>query len=357
MRSICGNVFFHPADCSRLGMVGWLAREGKRLHAEHGHDLIVSHDYGWFYNGLAAARLTRATGVPYLSEIHHVPGVPRAADRREVFDRFVAKRYIRWARRRARAFRVVNRVQMPELLRSWGVEPEAICVLPSLYIDLALFAPPAPRPEPEQDVLFVGRLVNNKGLFELVEALATLARRGRPLRALILGKGPLRAAVEQRVREHGLGDSVRFVEWLDSGGGLAELYAKSRLLVCASTCEGGPRVTVEAMACGTPVVSTPVGVMGDLLADGRAGLLCGFGADEIAAVIEQALTDEENGRGRGPAAREVAERFEYAQILEGYARGLHELVGLEARRRLGNEDPVAGSAPSRVASQTEEGGA
>lgn len=97
-------------------------------------------------------------------------------------------------------------------------------------------------------------------------------------------------------------------------------------------------MTVEAMACGTPVVSTPVGVMEDLLADGRGGLLCGFEASEIAAAIEQALVDEEQGRGRGLAAREIAEGFEYARILEGYARGLHELVGLDARRRPESED-------------------
>ena len=142
---------------------------------------------------------------------------------------------------------------------------------------------------------------------------------------MILGKGPLRAAVQRRVQDRGLGEAVRFVEWLDSGGGLSELYSKSRLLVCASTCEGGPRVTVEAMACGTPVVSTPVGVMGDLLADGRGGILCGFEASEIAEAIEQALEDEEQGRGRGSAAREIAEGFEYKRILEGYARGLHDL--------------------------------
>src|SRR6185503_10592412 len=83
--------------------------------------LIVSHDYGWFYNGLAAARLSRRSGVPYLSELHPVPGHPIAADTRERFDRAVARRYVRWARSRARAFRVVNQGEMVPLLESWGV--------------------------------------------------------------------------------------------------------------------------------------------------------------------------------------------------------------------------------------------
>ncbi|HVS17547.1 MAG TPA: hypothetical protein VMT18_03020, partial [Planctomycetota bacterium] len=107
VRTIHERVHFHAADVGRAGMVGFIARRGAELIAEHGHALIVSHDYGWFYNGLGSARLARATGVPYLSEIHHVPGYPIAADLRERFDRAVARRYVRWARSRARAFRVV----------------------------------------------------------------------------------------------------------------------------------------------------------------------------------------------------------------------------------------------------------
>ena len=95
VREIHGNVFLHPAGCGRAGMVGYIEREGARLLAEHGHALITSHDYGWFYNGIGSAALSKRSGVPYLSEIHHVPGHPVAADLRERFDCLVAKRYVR----------------------------------------------------------------------------------------------------------------------------------------------------------------------------------------------------------------------------------------------------------------------
>jgi glycosyltransferase involved in cell wall biosynthesis len=329
--NLFGNVHLHPADTGRSGMRLWLVARGRELIAEHGHDLIVSHDYGWFYNGLAAARLTRTTGVPYLSEIHHVPGVPVPADLREVFDRSIAKRYVRWASTRAAAFRVVNRHEMPRLLESWGVPPEKILVLPSLYIDLERYRP-APR-ERVRDVLFVGRMVNNKGLLPLVDALDEVRRTRPELRASFLGRGPLRRRVERRIAARGLDDAIELLDWVKTDDELIELYRTSRLLVCASTCEGGPRVTVEAMACGTPAVSTHVGVMPELIGDGQGGTLCGFDASSIAEAIGSLLANDSMRQQMQTEARAIAEGFAYHDVLAGYARGLHDLVGLKAVRR------------------------
>jgi glycosyltransferase involved in cell wall biosynthesis len=330
VRTIFDRVHFHPASCGRARMAGYVVRRGAELIAAHGHALIVSHDYGWFYNGLGSARLARRTGVPYLSEIHHVPGHPVAADLRERLDKQVARLYVRFARSRAAAFRVVNRGEMPALLERWGVPQEKILVLPSLYLDLDVFRPRVGEGGAfDQDVVFVGRMVANKGLLRIVDALARLAARGRPASALFVGKGPLGARVRARVRARGLEPSVRFVDWVASPVELAEVYRRSRVCVCASTCEGGPRFTVEAMACGTPVVSTPVGVMGELLRGGEAGLLCGFDAASLAESLGELLGDEGRRRALGRAATAAVQRFEQRRALREYAAGLHRLAGLE----------------------------
>lgn len=321
------RVHVHPASCGRLGMASYVARRGAELVAEHRHDLIVSHDYGWFYNGLGCARLSRASGVPYVSELHHVPGHPIAATAGERVEKLAARAYVRWARGRVRAFRVVNSVEMPELLRSWGVPSEKIAILPSLYVDFDVFRPREPRPEPEQDVCYVGRMVANKGLDRIVDALAELALRGRKLRALFVGKGPLRRATEVRVAARGLAPRTRFVEWVASPAELAEIYRRSRVVVCASTCEGGPRFTVEAMACATPVVSTPVGMMKELLVEGSNGASCGFDAASLASAIERVLSDEGRRVVLGERARADVQRFEYATVIRGYAEGLKRLAG------------------------------
>ncbi|MAF65800.1 MAG: hypothetical protein CMJ84_09105 [Planctomycetes bacterium] len=326
VRTIHDNVHFHPADCSRWRMVGYIARRGRELIEAHGHTLIVSHDYGWFYNGLGSARLAKATGVPYLSELHHVPGHPVAAGLGERLEFVLARAYIGWADKRAAAFRVVNGGEMPELLGRWGVAPQRVLVLPSLYIDLDVFRP-EPDEEIEQDLCVVGRMVGNKGLERIVDALALCREHGRAATALFVGKGPLEAPLRARAAHLGLSDAVRFVRWVDSPANLARVYRASRAMVCASTCEGGPRVTVEAMACGTPVVSTPVGVMGELLADGRAGRLCGFDVASLAGAVEEVLGDEEARSAMGAHAVEVAGRFEYARAIGVYAEGLQTLAG------------------------------
>jgi glycosyltransferase involved in cell wall biosynthesis len=329
--SIFDHVFLHTAPCGRSGMVRWLTRKGLELQAEHGASLIVSHDYGWFYNGIAAAKIARKTGVPYVSEIHHVPGHPVAADLKERFDRKVAHAYVRWATSRAVAFRVVNRVEMPELLASWGVPSAKILVLPSLYIDLEVFHAPERALVPEQDVCFVGRMVNNKGLLRLVDALALLEKRGQKLSALFVGKGPMLDATKERARSRGLADRVRFVEWVDSAAELADIYQKSRVVACASTCEGGPRFTVEAMACGTPVVSTKVGVMAELVRSGENGELVGFDVESLADGLHSVLADETRRRALGARAARDAQRFEYARTIRNYASGLKALVAVPAR--------------------------
>ncbi len=327
VRTIHERVHLHPAECGRAGMVAYILRRGRELIAAHGHALIVSHDFGWFYNGIGSARLSRATGVPYLSELHHVPGYPVAADLWERLDRLVARSYVRWARHRARAFRVVNHGEMPALLERWGVARERIVVLPSLYIDLATFRPAEVPLAPRQDVLFVGRMVANKGLERIVDALALLAGRARAPTALLVGKGPLQERVKRRVHARGLSGSVRFVDWVAQPAEVAQLYRQSRLIVCASTCEGGPRVTVEAMACGTPAVSTPVGMMKELIEPGVNGELVGFDAHSLAQGLERVLCDEPRRRAMGARAVAAAARFEYAATIEGYARGLYALVG------------------------------
>jgi glycosyltransferase involved in cell wall biosynthesis len=147
-----------------------------------------------------------------------------------------------------------------------------IRVLYSLYLDFSVFHP-APTAK-EYDVAFVGRLAPNKGLPLLLEALARLKRERGQVRAVIAGQGALRGALEHRAQALGLEDSIEWLGWMEAAEQVADLYRRARCLVCTSYSEGGPRVVAEALACGTPVLSTPVGMAAELVrAINRSGWL------------------------------------------------------------------------------------
>jgi glycosyltransferase involved in cell wall biosynthesis len=322
-RVVHGNVHVHPSPLPKAWQPLYIWEKGGALLREREYALVTSHDFGLFYNGFGAWGLHRGAGIAVLSELHHIEGYPRAATVKESLYRWVAARYIYWAKSWVRAFRVVNHTEMPALLRMRGVPDEQIAVLPSLYLNFDVFHP-APA-NPAYDVLFVGRFAPNKGLFTLLDALAQVKQTQPDLRVCLLGRGRLEAALRQRIEVLGLGDQVTLRTEFIAPDALAQTYRQARLLVCASTAEGGPRVTVEAMACGTAVISTPVGIMNDL-PDG-AYVCCGWEAGELAGHIRRLLADD-GLRGKvAEAGRAAVQGFEAARVIEGYARGCLALVG------------------------------
>lgn len=323
-RTLHQRAHVHPSPGGRLWHSRWLIRRAQALAAERRYHLIVSHDYGIFSNGIAAARLSRLLGAPYVSEIHHIPAHPRRAQWWEQAAKLGYRAYVRFAARRARAIRVVNRHQVPELLRRWGVPPEKILVLPSAHVDREVFRPgDGPRP---YALGFVGRLVANKGLDYLVRVFATVAAAAPDARFALVGDGPEANDVQRRLAAAGIEDRVDRIRWVDSPDDLAALYRQMGALVCTSRSEGGPRVCLEAMACGVPTFSTPVGLMPEIINHGVNGWLLPWdekaGANMIAGVLGEgtALT------GAGAAAYQATAPFTRDQVLGAYARAYRDLA-------------------------------
>ena len=327
-RCVFGNVHLHHPTTGKLRQAGFIAKTGRALAAERDYTVITSHDYNPFYNGLGSWRISRATGIPYVAEIHHVPGHPRPADLRERFDKPATRAYVRWAASRAAGFRVVNGVELPSLLRSWGVADERIHVLTSLYLDLDIFKP-APTPQPATcDLLFVGRLVPNKGVLEIVRALPLLADAGLPdLTLRLLGRGPQQAPILDEARRLGVFDRIDHIDWVPDAEALAEVYRSARVLVCASTSEGGPRVVPEAMACGTPSASTSVGIVSELIDHGRNGLVFDGSAADLATKLQPVLADPTREAAmRAELATGDLSRFDRDTVIAGLADGLKAIA-------------------------------
>jgi colanic acid/amylovoran biosynthesis glycosyltransferase len=146
-------------------------------------------------------------------------------------------------------------------------------------------------------ILAVGRLDSIKGFAHLVEACAILSKRGIAYQCDIVGSGPLAAMLEGLVATHGLAQSVHFlgarkqeeVRALMRG---AALFAMPSVVTGRGDRDGIPVVLMEAMASGTPVVSTQVSGIPELVEDGVTGLLAPPGdAAALADCLERMLAD------------------------------------------------------------------
>ena len=170
-------------------------------------------------------------------------------------------------------------------------------------------AVPAEVGEPDEPphVLFVGRLSEEKGVHELLEATDGIRR-------VIVGDGPLR---------DGVPDAVGFV----SPRELGSFYERAAVVVCPSRREGYGVVAREAMAHGRPVVATAVGGLLDAVEDGVTGL-CVPPRDAAAlrAAIERLLADRDLCRQLGRAARVRASRdFSWTASTERTIAAYHDV--------------------------------
>lgn len=317
------NVFVHPSPHHRLMQPIFIRRKGAGLMRERPYHLVTSHDFGFFYNGIGAYWLLRQRSIPYVSEIHHIEGHPHAVTRREQAWRFAARQYIPFAARHAAAFRVVN-ASVKQTLQEWGGAEQKICLLHSLYIDYEIFKPIAL--EKRYDVLFVGRLASNKGIMLLLEAVRQLRQTRPMIRVALRGDGPLRTEVEATIAAHEMQQHVVLLPRLPDNSALARLYNQSRMLVCASTVEGNPRVTVEAMACGIPVITTPVGIMPEIMTHDQSGLFFEGDSATLAQHMDDLLTQPDKAQAIGQQGQEAASAFDVKSIVERYATAYHRLI-------------------------------
>lgn len=156
-------------------------------------------------------------------------------------------------------------------LVSMGFPSSQVVVIPN-WLPVGFDVLPKRKPAPQAPVRFVftGKIVREKGVFEVLEALGTddLASR---CEFVFAGDGPAFRECQQWLENRGW-DNVSFVGNLGSEA-IRELLSNSDVFVMPSYHEGFPNSVLEAMALGLPVIATPVGAIGDSIVDGENGLL------------------------------------------------------------------------------------
>ena len=180
-------------------------------------------------------------------------------------------------------------------------------------------APPSVTEERRRlRALGVGRLVEKKGFDVLVEACGILRRREVPFEAVIVGEhGEHEAEIRRRIEALGLGDSVRLAGPMEQTRLFEEYRSAGVFCLPCRVLENGdrdgiPNVLMEAMACGLPVVTTPVSGIPEIIRDGVNGRL--VPPDDPAALADALLrldADQQLAQSLSAQARAtVRERFD-----------------------------------------------
>ena len=226
---------------------------------------------------------------------------------------------------------LANRIILysPNLIKEWNLEKyrNKISIAHEHFLDFDKFNVKKKLSERNNLVGYIGRLSEEKGVLNFVKAIPEALKERDDLEFLIGGDGQLRDEIEEYISEKNLNDKVKLAGWIPHGN-LPDYLNELKLVVLPSFTEGLPNIMLEAMACGTPVLATPVGAISDVIKDGETGFIMGNNSPECIAenairILEQPDLDKivENARAL------VEQEFTYKAVVERYKKILLELRG------------------------------
>lgn len=181
-----------------------------------------------------------------------------------------------------------------------GVDAERIDIVPNA-VDIEKYYPNTTS-RSEKRILFVGRLIRNKGPHDFLKAVPRVLDRHPDATFQIIGTGPMRAELEERAATGGSAGSVTFSGYVED---ISEAYRNADVFCRPSHSEGLPLTLLEAMASGLPPVVTPVAGVPEVVQDGETGVLVSqHDPADVARALSWLLDSPRRIRLMGRTARE-----------------------------------------------------
>jgi glycosyltransferase involved in cell wall biosynthesis len=315
--SLAPNVQVFPTASGAKLLYIWDAyRLGRRLMRQHRYDLISAQNP--FETGVVAWMLSRGK-VRVDFQLHTDPFSPHFGRSHALNPlRALCARFLL---PKAHAVRVVSsriKRHVEKFL------PEArITVLP-IFVDISHIASHEPRydlhalyPQFKTVVLALSRLEPEKNIMLGIEALARIAPRHPEVGLVVVGRGSERQALEAFARKCGVEKQVAFHGWADE---TSSAFKTADIFMLMSDFEGYAMTLIEAAAAGTPVLSTDVGLIGDVLVDEESALVCPPRNPSCMAQKLERLVEDTALRQRLASAAMEALRTRVLQDKEQYLR-------------------------------------
>jgi glycosyltransferase involved in cell wall biosynthesis len=236
--------------------------------------------------------------------------------------RWLMQRVSTYTLRHADVLRAVSSTTQAQLQRRAAGKPIEQFLT---WTDVEVFqnTPRTAPPSASHDLLYVGQLVPLKGVHVLIDAFAQVCASAPSAHLHLIGRPDntdYAAQLEEQVARLGLQDHVTFVGGLEQAQ-LAQRLVTARGLILPSFSEGMPRVLVEAMVCGTPVIATRVGGIADLVQTGRNGwLIDARDTDALADALRALLTNADVDALGANAREDAITLFSTQRYVDGYQR-------------------------------------
>lgn len=200
---------------------------------------------------------------------------------------------------------------------SWKADLQAITGNPNIHVvynPTVLKQPVQPKSSGEVTFLFLGRLGERKGVYDIIEAARRLQHSAARIR--LYGDGPV-GEIQSHVQEAGVGNRVYVGGWIQ-GDAKAQALQTADVLILPSYNEGLPISVLEALAYGLPVIATPVGGIPEAVEDGRNGYLIAPGdIPALASRIETLAASPEQRRAMAAASYRLAQtKFDLDVIVQ-----------------------------------------
>jgi glycosyltransferase involved in cell wall biosynthesis len=212
-----------------------------------------------------------------------------------------------------------------------------------LHSTADIATPRPPKTSRPYTILFVGGLEEYKGVKYLLKASALLKRQGLPFKLVLVGTGSLQKELQSIAKMEDIEETVEWLGYIQHGEELFRVYREADLFVLPSIAsEGTPKVLMEAMSQGVPVLATDVGSSGDLLAHGKYGVVVQpRDVDALADAIRDLCEDAELRRALSSRGIHLAHLSTLERQMTTVKAALEESVpeilgvpGYERARRL-----------------------
>ncbi len=354
VQSVHGNVFIHSSPWSKIFQPFFILKKGIEIYKKEKFDLFTVHSYPPFYNDIggrwlfnklnkkinkpsksrlycslpkdptASPMIFRTCSFPYILEVMHIAGYPKAGSFKEWFYKILTKLFIKYNVKKAKAIRIINQKQTPEFLKKVKINEKKIKYIPAFYIDFDIFKPQ--ETAKKYDLVFSGRLVKSKGIFLLLKAIKSIKHQASSIKLVIVGSGPLEGKIRKYIKKNKLENNVVFSGWLATVDDLAKVYNQSKIFVMPSFNEGGPRTPLEAMACKVPVITSRVGIMIDIIKSGENGLFINWDTKDIAKKVMKLLADDNLYKKIAENGYKTVQKFERKKAIKNYAETYQKLI-------------------------------